>query len=110
VAMIDDFLKLDIRVGKVIQVEEAPDLRKPVYKLTIDFGAEIGVKRSLAGVPPNYKKEALLNQLVLAVVNFPPRQMGKHLSEVLTLGVDDAEGKCVLIKPDWDVFLGSRLH
>ena len=109
-ATVEDFEKLDVRVGKVVQVEDVPGIRKAVYQLTIDFGPEVGVKRSLAGVPPNYQKEALLNRLVLAVVNFPPRQMGKHLSEVLTLGVDDRGGKCVLIKPDWDVFLGSKLH
>ncbi len=110
-ATLEDFLELDIRVGKIVKVEDVPpDVRKPVYKLEIDFGKEVGVKKSMAGVTARYSKEQLLGRLVLAVVNFPPRQMGKHVSEVLTLGVDDEKGDIVLIKPDWEVFLGSRLH
>ncbi len=109
-ATLEDFLELDIRVGKIVRVEDAPGVRKPVYKLEIDFGGEVGVKKSMAGVTARYSKEQLLGRLVLAVVNFPPRQMGKHVSEVLTLGVDDEKGDVVLIRPDADAPLGSRLH
>lgn len=107
-AAIDDFKKLDIRAGKIIEVEDFPEARKPVYKLTINFGPKIGIKRSAAGVT-HYPKEELLGRLVLGVVNFPPRQIGPFTSEVLTLGVSDEEGKCVLIKPDKEAPLGSKL-
>lgn len=108
-ATIDDFAKLDIRVGKVLSAEDFPEARKPAYKLTIDFGPEIGIKKSSAQIVDNYKKEDLVGRLVMGVVNFPPRQVGPFLSEVLTLGVPDADGRVVLIKPDADVPLGGKL-
>lgn len=108
---IDDFLKLDIRVGKVIAVEDFPEARKPAYKLTIDFGPEIGTKRSSAQLVAHYTKSELLTTLVLGVVNFPPRQIGPFISECLTLGVPDGEGNCYLIRPDSDrAVVGSRLY
>jgi tRNA-binding protein len=109
-ATIDDFQKLDIRVGKIIAVEDFPEARKPAWKLTIDFGSEIGMKRSSAQIVPNYSKDQLMNRRVLCVVNFPPRQIGPFLSEVLTLGVPDEKGNVVLIRPDSDVPLGGRLY
>lgn len=108
-ATIEDFQKLDIRVGKIIEVSDFPEAKKPVYKLTIDFGPGIGVKKSAAGIT-HYKKEDLFGRLVLGVVNFPPRQIGPFLSEVLTLGVSNGEGKCILVKPDRKIPLGSRLY
>lgn len=99
-ATIEDFHKVDIRVGKIIEVEDFPEARKPMYKLAIDFGHEIGVKYSSAQLVGVYTKEELKGKLILGVINFPPRQIGPFLSEILTLGVPDAEGKCVLIVPD----------
>lgn len=104
-ATIDDFMKLDIRVGKVIDVQDFPEARKPAYKLTIDFGLEIGQKRSSAQITTKYSKDQLLGILVLGVVNFPPRQIGPFVSEVLTLGVPDAEGNVILIQPERDLSL-----
>lgn len=109
-ATIDDFDKLDIRVGKVISVEDFPEARKPAYKLTIDFGPEIGIKKSSAQIVENYKKEDLIGRLVMGVVNFPPRQVGPFTSETLTLGVPDTEGNVVLIQPDSPVPLGGALY
>lgn len=109
-ATYEDFQKLDVRVGKIIEVSDFPEARNPSYKLKIDFGDEIGVKKSCAQLPANYAKKELQNKLVLAVVNFPPRQIGPALSEVLTLGVPDEKGNCVLIAPDKDVPLGGRLY
>ena len=109
-ATIDDFDKLDIRVGKVISVEDFPEARKPAYKLTIDFGPEIGIKKSSAQIVDRYKKEDLVGRFVMGVVNFPPRQIGPFKSETLTLGVPDENGKVVLIKPDVDVPIGGRLY
>jgi tRNA-binding protein len=106
---IDDFNKVDIRVGRIVEVEDFPEARKPAWKLTIDFGGELGRKRSSAQLRPLYAREQLLNRLVLAVVNFPPRQIGPFMSEVLTLGVPNAEGETALIAPDRDVPLGARL-
>lgn len=106
---IDDFLKLDIRVGKILEVMEFPEARKPAFKLKIDFGAEIGIKQSSAQITKHYKPEELIGRLVLGVVNFPPRQIGPFISEVLTLGVPDEGGEVVLIKPDFDVPLGGKL-
>jgi tRNA-binding protein len=106
---IDDFNKVDIRVGRVIDVEEFPEARKPAWKLTIDFGPELGSRRSSAQLKPLYTRDELLGRLVLAVVNFPPRQIGPMMSEVLTLGVPDAHGTVVLIEPDREVPLGGRL-
>jgi tRNA-binding protein len=110
VATVDDFLKLDIRVGRIVEAREFPEARKPAYQLTIDFGPEIGVKRSSAQLVARYSLDELTGRLVLAVVNFPPRRIGPYESEVLTLGVPDAEGRVVLIGPDApDVVIGGRL-
>jgi tRNA-binding protein len=109
-ATIDDFLKLDIRVGKIVEVNDFPEAKKPAYKLKIDFGPEIGVKSSSAQIVELYKKEELTGKLVLGVVNFPPRKIGPFESEVLTLGVPDSEGRVVLITPDLaHPVLGGRL-
>jgi tRNA-binding protein len=106
----DDFLKVDIRVGRILAVEPFPQARKPAFKLTIDFGPEIGTKRSSAQITVNHTPEDLVGTLVLAVVNFPPRQIGPFLSEVLTLGLPDASGDVMLIRPDRDVPVGGRLY
>ena len=106
----DDFLKVDIRVGVVTRAEPYPEARKPAIKLWIDFGAEIGEKRSSAQITVHYTPDALVGQKVMAVVNFPPRQIGKFISEVLVLGVTDQNGAVVLVRPDGDVPLGGRLH
>ena len=103
-----DFDKVEVRVGRILRVEDFPQARKPAYKLTIDFGAEIGVRRSSAQIT-NYPKEVLEGSLVLAVTNFPPKQIGSFISEVLTLGVSDEAGDVVLITPVADVPLGSRM-
>lgn len=106
----DDFLKVDIRVGKILEVQDFPEARKPAFKLSIDFGAEIGIKKSSAQITKNYTKEDLVGKLVLGVVNFPTRQIGPFMSEVLTLGVPDENGEVVLIHPSKDVPLGGRLY
>ncbi len=107
----DDFVKLDIRVGVITAVEDFPEARKPAYKLTIDFGSEIGIKRSSAQLVKHYKKEELVGKKVMGVVNFPPRQIGPFVSEVLTLGVPDAEHECILMVPDQDdAVVGGRLY
>jgi tRNA-binding protein len=109
-ATYEDFIKLDIRVGKVVTVEDFPEARKPAYKLTIDFGAEIGQKRSSVQITKHYRKEELEGKLVLGVVNFPPRQIGPFISEVLTLGIPDEEGACILAVPDkQDAVVGGKL-
>ncbi len=105
----DDFLKVDMRVGRVIAVEDFPEARKPAWKLTIDFGDELGVKRSSAQVT-NYSREELEGRLVVGVVNFPPRQIGPFMSEVLTLGATDGDGDIILLTPRADVPLGARIH
>jgi tRNA-binding protein len=105
----DDFDKVDVRVGRVIRAEEFPQARKPAYKLLIDFGPDIGTRRSSAQLTRRYRREELEGRLVLAVVNFPPRQIGPFVSEVLTLGVPDADGAVVLVVPDADVPVGGRL-
>ena len=107
---IDDFQKLDIRVGRIVSADDFPEARKAAYKLTIDFGKEIGVKKSSAQITENYFKEELVGKRVLAVVNFPPRQVGPFLSEVLTLGVPDTQGSVVLVQPERDVPIGGRLY
>jgi|SRR3989344_7055633 len=109
-ATFEDFQKLDIRVGVIKEVEDFPEARKPAYKLTIDFGGEIGTKRSSARLVKYYEKKDLINKKVLGVVNFPPRQIGPFMSEVLTLGVPDEEHECVLIAPDKDqAVIGGKL-
>ncbi|GCE48935.1 tRNA-binding protein [Thermosporothrix hazakensis] len=105
-----DFEKVDIRVGRIVQVDDFPEARKPAYKLLIDFGAEIGVKKSSAQITKHYTKEALLGREVLAVVNFPPKRIGPFISEVLTLGVPDGEGGVVLLQPTQDVPVGGRMY
>ncbi len=109
-ATFDDFQKLDIRVGKIIDAEDFPEARTPSYKLKIDFGGETGIEKSCAQLVKNYTKEDLKGKLVLCVVNFPPRQIGPTVSEVLTLGVPDRDGECVLIEPERDVPIGGRLY
>jgi tRNA-binding protein len=105
----DDFVAVDMRVGRVTAVEDFPEARKPAWKLTIDFGEEIGTKRSSAQIT-NYGREELEGRLVVAVVNFPPRQIGPVRSEVLCLGASDEEGRVILLAPDADVPLGARIH
>ena len=105
----DDFAKVDIRVGRIVQVDEFPQARKPAYKLRIDFGSELGVKTSSAQITKYYDVSALQGRLVLAVVNFPPRQIATYFSEVLTLGVILGDGDIVLVQPDRDVALGTRI-
>jgi tRNA-binding protein len=105
----DQFLAVDMRVGRIIAVEDFPEARKPAWKLTIDFGSELGTKRSSAQIT-NYTREQLEGRLVVAVVNFPPRQIGPVRSEVLTLGAADEQGRVILLSPDADVPLGARIH
>ncbi len=105
----DDFERVDIRVGVITRAEPFPEARKPAYKLWLDFGPEIGEKRSSAQITTHYTPETLIGRQVLAVVNFPPRQIGKVLSEVLVLGLPDADGQVVLIGPGHDVPLGGKL-
>ena len=109
-ATIDDFEKLDIRAGKVIAVEEFPEARKPAWKLTIDFGAEIGLKKSSAQLTHHYTKEQLLKRMVMGVTNFPPRQIGPFISEVLVVGVPDQQGNTVLVVPEKTVLQGAKLY
>ena len=105
----DDFMRVDIRVGRIVEAEPFPEARKPAIKMRIDFGDEIGVKRSSAQITVHYEPEALVGRLIMAVVNFPPRQIGPVRSEVLTLGFADDDGAIVLARPDGDVPLGARL-
>jgi tRNA-binding protein len=104
-----EFQRVDVRVGRIVAVEDFPAARKPAYKLSIDFGVAIGVKKSSAQVTKYYTKEELLNRLVVAVVNFPPKQIGPYMSEVLTLGVPDSDGDVVLLVPERDVPPGGRM-
>ena len=105
----DDFMAVDIRVGEIVQAEPFPEARKPAFKLWVDFGPEIGVKKSSAQITVHYSVENLIGRKVLAVVNFPPRQIGPVMSEVLVLGVPDDAGEVVLLRPDKNVPLGRRM-
>lgn len=105
----DDFLKVDIRVGQVVAVDAFPEARKPAYKLTIDFGPDLGAKRSSAQITRHYSPDQLVGRKVAAVVNFAPRQIGPFMSEVLTLGFPDADGEVVLVGVDRDLPIGGRL-
>ncbi len=104
-----DFDRVDIRVGRIVEVVDFPEARKPAYKLRIDFGPELGIKKSSAQATKYYTKQDLLNRLVVAVVNFPPKQIGPFMSEVLTLGVPDGEESVVLLVPEREVPLGGRM-
>jgi tRNA-binding protein len=108
-ATLPDFDRLDIRVGRIVRAEPFPEARKPAYKLLIDFGPDIGERRSSAQLTVRYRPEELEGRLVIGVVNFPPRQIGPFTSDVLTLGVPDAEGAVVLLSPDIEVPLGGRM-
>ncbi|MBT3465587.1 MAG: tRNA-binding protein [Rhodobacteraceae bacterium] len=105
----DDFMKVDIRVGRVLRAEDYPEARKPAIKMWIDFGPEIGERKTSAQVTAHYSLESLVGKQVMGVVNFPPRQIGKFMSEVLVLGLTDESGGIVLLSPDQDVPLGERM-
>ncbi len=109
-ATVEEFQKIDVRAGRIIAAEDFPEAKKPFYKLRIDLGPEIGVKKSCAQLVKTYKKGDLVGKLVLCVVNFPPRSIGPEVSEVLTLGVPDKNGNCVLVKPDYEIPLGVRMY
>ncbi|SFJ33327.1 tRNA-binding protein [Jannaschia pohangensis] len=106
----DDFLKVDIRVGRVTRAEPFPEARKPAIKMWIDFGGDIGERKTSAQVTAHYSPETLIGRQVVAVVNFAPRQIGKFMSEVLVLGLPDADGEVVLLSPDQPVPEGGRMH
>ena len=105
-----DFEKVDIRVGKIIEVKDFPEARKPSYKLKINFGEEIGIKNSSVQIIKTYKKEELMGKQIIGVVNFPPKQIANFMSEVLTLGVDNEDGNCVLLSPDKKARVGVKMY
>ena len=105
----DDFLKIDIRVGTIVEADIFPEARKPAYRMKIDFGPEIGIRKSSAQITSHYRVDRLVGRQVAAVVNFPPRQIGPLISEVLVLGVPDADGEVVLLSPDLKVPVGGRM-
>jgi len=109
-ATFDDFQKIDIRVGEIIKAEDFPEARKPSYKLKINLGDGIGIKKSIAQLAQNYKIEELIGKQILCIVNFSPRQIGPAVSEVLALGVPDENNECILVIPDKKVKLGGRLY
>ena len=106
----DDFMKVDIRTGRVVKAEPFPEARKPAIKVWIDFGDEIGVRKTSAQITVHYTPEALIGRQVMGVVNFPPRQIGPFMSEVLVLGVPDENGAIVLVGPDSETPSGGRMH
>ena len=105
----EDFLKIDMRIGKILSAEDFPKAKKPAYKLTIDFGEEIGIKRSSAQITKLYSKEELIGMLIIAVINFPPRQIADFISEVLVLGIENEDGEVVLLRPERDTEVGKRV-
>lgn len=105
----EDFEKIDMRVGQVISIEDFPKARKPAYKMQIDFGPEIGIKRSSAQVTHHYTKESLLNKQVIAVVNFPPKQIGNFISECLVMGIYDENNNVILLQPERPVSNGQKI-
>ncbi|MBI2233071.1 MAG: tRNA-binding protein [Candidatus Aenigmarchaeota archaeon] len=105
----EDFHKVEMRVGRIVDVQDYPEAKKPSYKLAIDFGS-FGIKKSSAQLCSNYSKEELINRLVVAVTNFHPKQIGNFMSEVLVLGLPDEKVECVLLKPEREVELGSRVY
>lgn len=106
----DDFLKVDIRVGTIVRAEPYPEARKPAIKLWVDFGDGLGERKSSAQITKHYNPEALIGKQVMAVVNFPPRQIGRFMSEILVLGLPDENGEIILVGPDQDVPKGGRMH
>ena len=105
-----DFEKVNIRVGRIVDAQDFPEARKPAYKLWVDFGPEIGIRKTSAQVTQNYTKEELVGRMVAGVINFPPRQIGKYMSEFLVLGFPDENGNVTLVRPDKDIPLGGKLY